>query len=490
MGDRRWERRGGMAERVLSVAEMREWEARTWAAGVAQDEVIRAAGRAVAMVVRRRSRVGAPVLVLAGRGHNGDDAAVAAGELDDRKVLLVRVQGPGGARQALDWLEHHAGRAGAVVVDGMFGIGLSRPIEGECAEVIAAVHRSGLETIAVDVPSGVDAERGIALGPAVEASITVTLGAVKRGLLEETVARYVGRLELASDIGLVAQPPVPIDGAKALFWTVPGDFEAYPPRRPAGGHKGTFGHVAIVAGSEGYHGAAVLAALGALRARPGLVTVYTDERCYVPVASQLRAAMVRPWRGERIEASGHTAVVVGPGLASARLPGNCRSEVARLWREAGCPVIGDATALDWLPERVEPGAGVRVVTPHPGEAGRLLGVPAAEIQADRCGAVRRLAERWEGGGTLVVLKGRHTLVGGAAEGIRVNSSGNPGLGQGGSGDVLAGYLGGLLAQSALVAEPSRAVRYGVWRHGWAADRLEETGRAWTVDELVEALGCG
>jgi NAD(P)H-hydrate epimerase len=471
---------------------MRAWEARTWAAGVAQDEVIRAAGRAVATVVRRRSRVGAPVLVLAGRGHNGDDAAVAAGELDDRDVLLVRVQSPGGAGLALDWLERHAGRAGAVVVDGMFGIGLSRPIAGECAEVVSAVHRSGLEVVAVDVPSGVDADRGVVMGTAVEAAITVTLGAVKRGLLEERVARYVGRLELAADIGLVGAAPVPGDDEAAVLWTVPGDFEAYPPRRPAGGHKGTFGHVAIVAGSEGYHGAAVLAALGALRARPGLVTVYTDERCYVPVASQLRAAMVRPWRGERIEANGHTAVVVGPGLASARLPGNCRTEVARLWREARCPVVGDATALDWLPERVEADAGLRVVTPHPGEAGRLLGVMAADIQADRCGAVRRLSGRWVGGRTVVVLKGRHTLVGGGAmgfaEGIRVNSSGNSGLGQGGTGDVLAGYLGGLLAQSALAAEPLQAVRYGVWRHGWAADRLEETGGAWTVDDLVAALG--
>ncbi len=475
-----------MPDPIVSVAQMREIEARSWAAGRIQSEVIRAAGREVARVVVRVTRPGDPVLVLAGHGHNGDDAVEVAAALGDREVRLLRIAEPGALSAACAWLHLHSATPGALVVDGLFGIGLNRPVSGGSAELIAAVNRSRIRVVSVDVPSGLDADTGAVHGTAVEAWITVTLGAVKRGLLVEDAAAYVGRLELARDIGLSGSEDVV--GRGDGCWTVAGDFVGFPPRRPVWGHKGTFGHVALVAGSEGYHGAAVLAAMAALRARPGLVTVFTQERSFVPVASQLRAAMVRPWDGEPIEDPTFSAIVIGPGLASPRMDIRCRLEVQRLWRSARCPVVVDASALDWLGGDSTEGAGIRVITPHPGEAGRLLGIDAAAVQRDRFLAVRKLSEAWKQLRVIAVLKGRHTLVSGRDEPVFVNPSGNSGLAQGGSGDVLAGFLGGLLAQPALAADAMQAVRYAVWWHGAAADFLESSGRTWTVDDLVEALG--
>lgn len=478
-----------MPERILTVAEMRDWEARTWAAGVSPDAVIHRAGREVARAVRQATTPGCPVLVLAGRGHNGDDAAVAAADLSDRIVTLVRAGEPEQDGRAHEWLVAHRDTPGAWVVDGLFGIGLSRPLEGAWADLVRSVNFSRLPVLAVDVPSGLDADTGEVHGVAIEAATTVTLGAVKRGLVNEAAARFVGRLELARDIGLLEGGRPPEAPSETRFWTLPEDFRGFPPRRPSSAHKGTFGHLVILAGSEGYHGAGVLAASGALRARPGLVTLFTDERCYVPVASQLEAAMVRPWRGEPLDSLAPTAILLGPGLASPRVPPTLRAEVERVWLQALCPVVADATALDWLPRAPLPDARLRLITPHPGEAARLLETTVPRIQSDRAAAARRLASLWPGSGMLVVLKGRMTIVTRGSDGpCLLNSTGNPGLAQGGSGDVLAGYLGGFLAQPELASHPLRTTCLAVWRHGLAADNLESKGLDWTMIDLVAELG--
>lgn len=472
---------------VLTVSEMRAWEDRTWAAGIAQESVIQRAGRAVAEVARRWTREGSPVLVLAGTGHNGDDALVAAGYLAGRMVQAFRLETDESFETALGWLERWRGRSDALVIDGLFGIGLNRPLTGAWARLVDAVNASRIPVLAVDVPSGVSADTGEVLGDsAVVADVTVMLGAPKVGLLREGVARHVGRLLLAADIGLASGS---VASATAMEWITPDDFAGWPPARPWSAHKGNFGHVAILAGSLGYHGAAVLAAQGAQRARPGLITVFTDERCYVPVGSQLRSAMVRPWKGEALEDSAYTAIVAGPGLASKGLPASVRFEIVRLWKTARCPMVVDASALDLLPrgEEGRPGPGPRIITPHPGEAGRLLGCPAGEVQDDRPNAVRRLSELWPGAGVWVVLKGRLSWIGRETGGLAVNPSGNPGLAQGGTGDVLAGFLGGLLAQPDWGNDVGRILRFGTWRHGAAADRLEETSPNWTTEDLVGAL---
>ncbi|MBL9128660.1 MAG: NAD(P)H-hydrate dehydratase [Verrucomicrobiales bacterium] len=467
---------------VVTVEAMRAWEARTWAAGVDQAAVIRRAGLGVAGVAAAMASARAPVLILAGHGHNGDDAEVAGGALEGRAVTSCRLRAPESFAEARDWLARHRGRMDALVVDGMFGIGLNRAPEGAWATLVDAVNGSGIPVLAVDVPSGLDADTGRVLGIAVKASVTVTLGAVKRGLLEESASDHVGRLEVAHEIGLV-----PWDGASLGEWIVPADFVAFPPRRAASSHKGSYGHVVVVAGSRGYHGAAVLAARAAGRARPGLVTVVTEERTYVPVAAGLQSAMVRDWTGEAWDGFGATALVVGPGLASAGLSPAWRAEFLRVWHEATCPVVVDASALDWLPAD-SPVAGMRVVTPHPGEAGRMLGRTSHEVQSDRVSAALGIVGRWAKVGVWVVLKGRHTLVVSPQRTWAVNGSGNPGLAQGGTGDVLAGYLGGWLAQPGMIADPGPVLRHAVWKHGAVADRLEASGDAWTAEDLAVAIG--
>ena len=460
---------------VITIAQMRAWERATWAAGVSEDSVMRRAGAAVAKVAVRMTRPGAEVLVLAGKGHNGDDARFAAEGLAGRAVRVLNVTDPAAAVAVVKAF------AGALIVDGLLGIGLSRPLAGDWLRLVAALNESRVPMLAVDVPSGLDADTGEPLGDAVRAAVTVTFGAVKAGLLRSSAGQFTGRLEVAAEIGL---RPCPF--ATELNWTLPEDFDGFPPRRPVAGHKGTFGHLAIFAGSVGYHGAAVLAARGALRAMPGLVSVFTTERVYPAVAAQLAQPMVHPW----VEGAGLprscSAILFGPGLAGPDVPEAMRRELVRLWGESPLPVVADASALGWLPTGAVRAGALRVVTPHPGEAAAMLGRTPAEVQADRVAALRELARTR--GGSWVVLKGQHTLVGREAGELWFNSSGNPYLAQGGSGDVLAGYLGGWLAQPLVRGEVGLAIRHAVWAHGHAADVLAARHSAWEMAELSGQLG--
>jgi NAD(P)H-hydrate epimerase len=286
---------------------------------------------------------------------------------------------------------------------------------------------------------------------------------------------------VAPDIGLV---PYPFETEIRML--VPEDFADFPPARPPGGHKGTFGHLAIIAGSVGYHGAAVLAARGAQRAQPGLITLFIDERIYEPVAQQLQSVMVQPWPAKPKLPESCTAVLFGPGLASPTLRESVKQFCQDLWQESALPVIADASGLDWLPPGPCLENTLRVITPHPGEAARLLKKSTGDVQADRFLALRDLSKRF--GHCQVVLKGYQTVIGSHEPEAFVNSSGNPYLAQGGSGDLLAGFLGGLLAQPALQKEMTQTICYAVWQHGAAADALLATRPNWTVEELADVLG--
>jgi NAD(P)H-hydrate epimerase len=463
---------------VISVAQMREWEKATWASGQSEEFVMRQAGQAVARRAEQLTRPGDLILVLAGKGHNGDDARYAAEYLTKREARVLSVTDPD---EAMDELTPLLARQPALVIDGLFGIGLNRPLSSPWLKLIQQLNQSGLAVLAVDLPSGLNADTGEPLTDAVRAQVTVTFGAVKQGLLKSSAWPFVGRLEVAPDIGLLAYP-----FTTEVNWTVGSDFASFPPPRPWAGHKGTFGHVAIIAGSVGYHGAAVLAARGAQRAQPGLITLFTADNVYAPVAGQLQSVMVRPWAPELSLPETCTAVLIGPGLASSDLPEHVRRTARRLWREATCPVVVDASALDWLPEEVFARDTLRVITPHPGEAARLLKTTAAEVLSNRAQSVRELSRRYGNG--FVVLKGHQTMIGRGKEDLFVNSSGNPHLAQGGSGDLLAGYLGGLLAQPALQTTPAQTLRFGVWQHGAAADSLQTCRSNWTVEDLAAVLG--
>ena len=462
---------------VISVAQMRAWEHATWAGGRMESAVIARVGEGLARRALALTRRGDMVLLLAGKGHNGDDARAMQPHLDGRELRLISAREPVSA-----WVELERVRrpAPALIVDGLFGIGLARPLDDDWQKLIARVNDLHCRVLAVDVPSGLDADTGRTLPDAIRATVTLTVGAPKRGLLATHAAPFVGRLEIADDVGLIPCPCV-----SELQWTGPEDFSAYPPPRPVDGHKGTFGHAALVAGSVGYHGAAVLVARGAQRARPGLITLFTQPEIYSPVAAQLQAVMVQPWQ-DGLDFSKFSVVLFGPGLAAQNLPASVRECLDQLWPLSPAPIIVDASALEWLPRTPTAVPGRRVMTPHPGEAARLLNCSPTDVQRDRPAALRALSKQF--GNCWVVLKGRHTLLGRAEGEVFVNSSGDDGLAQGGSGDLLAGFIAGWLAQPMLQSDVGLALRHAVFEHGAAAERLGAQRENWIVEELAEELG--
>lgn len=467
-----------MSVPVITTALMREWEKATWATGQTEAEVIRRVGQRVARRALELTRANDFILLLAGTGHNGDDVRAACEHLTDRHVELLNVKSPDAC---LPSLEIALGQKPALVIDGMFGIGLNRPLDEDWTAFITRLNGTHPRVLAVDVPSGLNADTGELFGAAVTATETLTIGAPKPGLLKHGAGPFVGRLEVATDVGLV-----PCPHAAELNWTLPGDFKDFPPARPVAGHKGSFGHLAILAGSVGFHGAAVLAARGAQRAQPGLITVFTHEPAYFQVAIQLQSAMVRPWSPEVRLPADFSAVLVGPGLAAEGIPAEMKTAVRKLWSDALVPMVADASALDWLPMGHAPKNAIRVVTPHPGEAARLMRATTPRVQENRPNAVRDISQKF--GNSWVVLKGHQTLIGSSASEVYVNPSGNPQLAQGGSGDVLAGFIAGLLTQPAMQEDVGRTLRYAVWQHGAAADALQAQRRNWTVEDLVREIG--
>ena len=463
---------------VISIAQMRDWEQATWAAGQQEVEVIRRVGRCVASRALQLTQAGHSILILAGKGHNGDDARCAREHLPDRQVEVFDVIESTADLAKLDVLL--ASRP-ALVVDGLFGVGLDRPLGPGWVSFIERVNAAHLQVLAVDVPSGLNADTGEPQGAAIKAAVTLTVGAPKTGMLRQAAWPFVGRLEVVTDVGLA-----PCPHASELQWTVPEDFAGFPPVRAAAGHKGDYGHLAIVAGSLGYHGAAVLAARGAQRAQPGLITLRTLESVYHAVAPQLQAVMVSAWDTQGKLPGSHDSILIGPGLAAADIPDQMKMLTRSLWRDQFLPVVVDASALDWLPLDPVPRNAVRVITPHPGEAARLLRTTTQQVQANRLNTLRNVSRRF--GNCWVVLKGHQTIIGRSTGEVYVNPSGNPHLAQGGSGDVLAGYLAGLLAQPDLRSDVLKTIRYAVWQHGAAADALQAARANWVVEHLVETVG--
>ncbi len=459
---------------------MRQWEQATWAAGRTEHEVIQQVGRLLAQRILQLTRPSDAIWIIAGKGHNGDDGRAAQPHLLDRNVLLTNIDDPRqGVAEFSQRLHTQGFRRVRWIVDALFGIGLNRPLAEDWRKLIEAINGSGIPILAVDVPSGLNADTGATEGTAIKAALTLTLGAPKRGLLEAPA--FTGRLEVIPEIGLV---PCPIQAE--LNWTMPADFARLPPRRDVIGNKGDYGHVAIIAGSLGYHGAAVLTAHGAQRAQPGLVTVFPQASVYVPVAAQLQSAMVQPWQTGTPLPKKCSSILFGPGLAAEELPDTLKLDLRSLWRTSPLAMVVDASALDWLEAGPAPDGAVRAITPHPGEAGRLLGTSADKVQAARLASLRALSNKFSN--CWVVLKGHQTLVGRAEGDVFVNSSGNPHLAQGGSGDLLGGYLAGLLAQPDWREDPLLAARFAVWQHGAAADYLTETQANWTIEDLAQWLG--
>ncbi|BAS27120.1 NAD(P)H-hydrate dehydratase [Limnochorda pilosa] len=491
--------------RLATAAMVREADGRAEALGVPTRILMENAGARVADLVQRITRPGDPVLVFCGRGNNGGDGLVAARHLRDAgrrvRVWLAAAEDAytGDAAANLDlvrrWgidlklaprealaLDH--GLAGhRVVVDALLGTGVTGPLRDPYPLWVAALNRFEGTVVSVDLPSGLDADTGQAHPEAVRAHWTVTLGLAKPGLFLLPGAEYAGRVEVAS-IGL---PPEALeDPAQAPIELLEGrDVAALLPARPADSHKGTYGHLLVVAGSQGMSGAAVLVARAALRSGAGLVTLAVPASVQAQAAASLPEALTHglPETSEGtlgVEAAREVvrllgprdALALGPGIGAGRETAALVFELLSREEIVVKPCVLDADALTLLarePRRLDEagralGAALgMVITPHPGEMARLLGCTAGDVQADRPGKVREAATRF---GAVAVLKGARTLVADPAGRWAINPTGNAGMATGGMGDVLTGAVGALLAQG---LAPWDAARAAVYLHGLAGD---------------------
>lgn len=514
--------------KILTAAEMREVDGlSTERHGVRSLTLMENAGRGVAQFMqaqfpdfaRRR------IVVLCGKGNNGGDGFVVARHLlkmgaRPRVFLLAEPRDLGGdaaanfkrwkrasrelrvIRSAKDWRSLRDVIAGAdIVVDALLGTGARGPVEGPFLEAIQDLNRRrpGQTVVAVDIPSGLQADTGEVQGAAVRADFTVTFTAPKPGLLLAAGPSHVGRLtvrQIGSPAELVEET-----GKGNLRWSEPGEFLRFAlPRRPEG-HKGDYGHALIVAGSVGKSGAAVLASLGALRAGAGLVTAATPEPVLSIVAAHTPEIMTEPLittlagtvSMRCFEANVFSrlltdkdALAIGPGLTTqAETQQFVRAAVGM---RARIPIILDADGLNAFESRaseLKDSEHPITVTPHPGEMARLLGCSNMDVQARRIDIAQKAAADWN---THVILKGYQTVIAAPNGPTWINSTGNPGMATAGTGDVLTGMLAGLTAQYGRAAWPL-VLAFGVYLHGLAGDiAAKEVGEApLMASDLIRAI---
>ncbi len=480
-------------------AQMREIDERAIrGAGLPARLLLENAARACAAAIRRRFPAARRPLVLCGGGNNGGDGLALARVLADWDaavrpavaVLGERERYSPEARENLDLLHRSGaeilfvrgekelealGASADLAVDALFGVGLSRAIDGSAAEALRWLARARLQSVAVDLPSGLSADTGAWLGPELAPDLVVTLGLPKLSLALRPLAAEIRVADLGIPWSCIEEASV-----RCWLWTAAAAARRLPPR-PLTAHKGTFGHVLVVAGSLGKTGAACLAAEGALRAGAGLVTAAAPASQQPILAQKLTEAMTQalPERGDGCldaaavgelvaSAAGRDALVVGPGLGTA--PHTLRA-VEALLAAARVPAVVDADGLAAFAGRPEGlrGPAPRVLTPHPGELARLLGRTTEAVLADRVGAARDLARA---SASVVVHKGARSVIATPAGDVRVNPTGGPGLATGGTGDVLAGVIGALLGSG---LAPFDAAALGAYLHGAAVEPLGEVG---------------
>ena len=436
------------------------------------------------------------IQVLCGTGNNGGDGFLIADMAHKRgiPVTVLQLGDPGkiggdallARQQALangvpiKSFEETPLLGVGVIVDAMLGTGLGGEVRGEYREAIATVNSSGLPVLAVDIPSGLCADSGRVLGMAVRADLTVTFIGLKRGLFTNAAADHTGAVEF-NDLGVPREVYAAVDCDSYRLELE--DLLERLPARPASAHKGLYGTVLVIGGDRGMAGAAALAAEAALRCGAGLVRVATREEHVAALVARTPEAMpigVRSGQDLAPLLEAADVLVVGPGLGQSPWS----EQLLQAAAASGKPMVLDADGLNLL-------AAGRVIeqrrrdnwvlTPHPGEAARLLGCSNAEVQADRFAAVRSLQQTYGG---VAVLKGNGSLVTDGSQ-LLLSDYGNPGMASGGMGDVLSGVIGALLAQRPTALE---AAALGVCLHGAAADLAAEEGqRGLLASDLIPQM---
>ncbi len=507
--------------RILNADQMREADRRTIQdIGIASLVLMENAGRQVVAAIEslypdlseRR------IAIVCGKGNNGGDGFVVARTLQQRgfdvSVFLIGsvADVKGDARINLEilgrlgqtlvevadetaWELHGAEVTGHdLIIDAMFGTGLTTPLTGIYETVVADINDAGVPIVAIDMPSGMSADTSDLIGDCIEATVTVTLGAPKLPLVLPPAEMKSGEVVIA-DIGIPADIFEQLDGPEIELLTRERMRALITPRAPDS-HKGDFGRVMVVAGSVGKSGAAVLCAQGALRSGAGLVTVASPRACQPAIAAQAVEYMTEGL-DETPEGTVHYSavdavlgidadvIVAGPGLGRGE---GVTTFVRELLDKCEGPLVLDADALNAFAD--EPALLVGregrdlIITPHPGEMARLVGCTVEDLQADRMGIATDFAKRHR---LYLVLKGYRTLVVTPDEKVFVNPTGSPGMATGGTGDVLAGMIGAWLAQ---LLDAEAACKLAVYLHGSAGELADaDSGEvSMTAGDLVDHIG--
>ncbi|HME44803.1 MAG TPA: NAD(P)H-hydrate dehydratase [Syntrophorhabdales bacterium] len=503
--------------KLLSPERMKQYDAyaiNTW--GIPSAVLMENAGRSTYRLLKEEYLKGKKRLAICcGRGNNGGDGFVIAryavrdgfettvfltcepDQLKGDAALNMELYRTSGG-QMIAVKKHEDVKQGLkeadLVVDALFGTGLSKEVQGLEKAVIEEMNGSGRPIVAVDIPSGLDALRGVPLGVAIRAASTYTYGYAKIGQVLYPGAAYVGELTVV-DISL------PIDAEKQLGIdgeVVDGEMlRSFLKRRDPWAHKGSFGHALVISGSTGKTGAAAMTSSAALKVGAGLVTLAIPRSLNDIMEVKLTEVMTYPvedhgkgyltqdaFDGIATIADDKDMIVIGPGLSTVE---ETMALVRRLYLELDKPFVVDAdgiTSFQGHEDLIRKKEGRAVFTPHPGELGRLLGMSPAEINADRWGIGRRFIETH---GINLVLKGARTTTFGHDGSISINPTGNASLAKGGSGDILTGFIGGLATQGYTLLEASLL---GVFLHGYIADSwvAEKSDMDLIAEDLLTGLG--
>lgn len=480
---------------VWTAAQVRELDRRAIEDhGIAGRELMERAGAAALDALLRRWPATRAITVVCGAGNNAGDGYVVA-RLARQAGVVVRalaVADPDALRGDAAMAREDFRQAGGEIVrwdgagdpggdgplvDALLGTGLDRALDGPFASAVESINAAARPVVALDIPSGLQADTGRVMGCAVSAELTVCFIGLKLGLFTGRGRALTGALAFSA----LDTPPGLERGLAPAAWRLESRLAGdWLPARARDAHKGDFGHVLIIGGDEGMGGAARLAGEAALRAGAGLVSIATRPAHVAPILAARPELMCRGVAGPEDLApllARATVVGIGPGLGRSRWA----NELLAAALSSGLPCVLDADALNLLaaaPQRSD----CWVLTPHPGEAGRLLGSDVAAIEADRPAAARALRARYGG---VVVLKGSGTLVCGAGTSLWLCDRGNPGMASGGMGDVLTGVIAGLAAQ---LGDLERAACLGVLVHALAADEVAARGeRGLLAGDLLAAL---